>query len=148
MKGLWRNPILRQSGLLACLWASLSAHLSAMACPTAADLTPQSLVGAWQIEWTDGGRQKGEEPWRLVLAPHPEYSGSLKGQLSRGAERHLIVADWDDEVLTLEESADGQRISATWQATATPGQCGRELRGRRTTGAEPDASDRRFRMRR
>lgn len=117
------------------------------ACPTAADITPPMLVGSWRIDWTDGARQRGELPWVLELAPHPEYAGSLKGRLSRGAERHLVVADWDDEALTLEESADGQRIDATWQATAAEGQCGREFRGLRFTGSAPDASARRFRMR-
>lgn len=131
--------------LLALLWAAFSA---ARACPSAADIAPKMLVGSWHIEWTDGGRQRGEEPWTLLLAPHPEYDGSLKGHLSRGSQRHLVVADWDDETLTMEETVDGQRISATWQATATPAQCGRELRGRRLTGSEPDASARRFRMRR
>ncbi len=134
---------------IACLTSNLicAAASAQVGCPTAAEITPQMLVGAWRVEWTDGGRQRGEEPWTLVLAPHPDYAGSLKGQLSRGAERHLVAADWDDETLTMEESADGLRISATWQATATEAQCGRELRGRRFTGDEPDAAARRFRMR-
>jgi hypothetical protein len=133
---------------MALLAGGLSAALSAAAaCPAAAEIEPQMFVGTWRIDWTDGARQRGEEPWTLVLAPHPEYTGSLKGHLSRGSERQLVVADWDDETLTMEESHDGERIAATWQATATPGQCGRELRGRRFTGSSPDASDRRFRMR-
>lgn len=119
----------------------------ASACPSAADIQPQMLVGSWRIEWTDGARQRGEEPWQLVLAPHPEYKGSLKGHLSRGQAMHLVVADWDDDTLTMEESEDGRRISATWQARASDGQCGRELRGVRFTGNEPDDSSRRFRMR-
>ncbi len=124
-----------------------AAFSATAACPAAADIEPKMLVGTWHIEWTDGGRQRGEEPWTLVLAPHPEYEGSLKGHLSRGSARHLVVADWDDETLTMEESVDGQRIDATWQASATEGQCGREFRGIRFTGSEPDASARRFRMR-
>ena len=130
-------------GMLLCAAFSATA-----ACPAAADIEPKMLVGTWHIEWTDGGRQRGEAPWTLVLAPHPEYAGSLKGHLSRGSARHLVVADWDDETLTMEESVDGQRIAATWQATATPGQCGRELRGLRLPDSAPDASARRFRMRR
>jgi hypothetical protein len=105
------------------------------------------LAGQWRLEWTDGARQRGEAPWVLVLGPHPEYAGSLKGTLRRDEQRHLVVADWDDEALTMEESEDGERIAATWQATATEGQCGREFRGMRFTGSEPDASARRFRMR-
>jgi hypothetical protein len=134
---------------IAVFWACLgtAAH-SAPACPYAAEIEPDMLVGRWRIEWTDGARQRGEAPWLLELGPHPEYAGSLKGSLNRGEEHHLVVADWDDEALTMEESVDGQRIAATWQATATPGQCGRELRGLRLPDSAPDASARRFRMRR
>lgn len=118
------------------------------ACPDPADIEPAMLVGTWQVTWADPDRHRSEVPWTLVLGPHPEYTGSLKGHLSRGPVKHLVVADWDDQALTMEESADGRRIAATWEATATPGQCGRELRGLRFTGSEPDASARRFVMRR
>ncbi len=135
-------------------WALLSAcllpvsGLAQMSCPGPADIQPEMLVGSWRIEWTDGARQRGEEPWTLVLVPHPEYAGSLRGQLSRGTEQHLVAADWDDDTLTMEESTDGQRIAATWQATAAEGQCARVFRGLRFTGSAPDAGARRFRMRR
>ncbi len=134
----------------ALLWAGLlaTAHSArASDCPLPADIEPQMLVGTWQIEWTDGARQRGEAPWTLVLGPHPQYPDSLKGSLSRGQAQHPVVADWDDEALTMEESEDGERIAATWQAVATPGQCGRAFQGLRFTGSEPDASARRFRMR-
>ncbi|TXI72276.1 MAG: hypothetical protein E6Q49_07320 [Limnohabitans sp.] len=132
------------------LWVCLGgvAYAAAPVCPSATEIGPDMLVGRWQLEWTDGARQRGEAPWLLELDPHPEYAGSLKGSLNRGEEHHLVVADWDDEALTMEESVDGQRIAATWQATATPGQCGRELRGLRLPDSAPDASARRFRMRR
>ena len=130
-----------------CFGLGLSAGAAEPACPSAADISPRMLVGAWRIDWSDGARQRGETPWTLELAPHPEYEGSLTGSLSRGSERHLVAADWDDETLTMEESEDGQRISATWQATAEPGQCGRVFRGQRFTGTEAGADARRFRMR-
>lgn len=129
-------------GLGLSAWAS-----EPITCPAAADIEPQMLVGRWHLDWTDGARQRGEAPWVLTLAPHPEYEGSLKGSISRGAEHHWVVADWDDEVLTMEESEDGQRISATWQATATAGQCGKLWQGLRFTGSAPDSAARRFRMR-
>jgi hypothetical protein len=116
-------------------------------CPTAAEITPQMLVGRWHIDWRDGARVRGQAPWTLTLAPHPDYEGSLKGQLRQAEVQHLVVADWDDELLTMEESADGQRIDATWQASATEGQCGRELQGLRFTGPQPGPDARRFRMR-
>ncbi len=133
--------------LLLCALMPLLAHGATPACPAASDLEPAMLVGTWQVEWTDGARQRGEAPWTLVLGPHPQYAGSLKGTLSQGSALHLVVADWDDETLTMEESEDGQRIAATWQASATAGQCGRVFQGLRFTGSAPDASARRFRMR-
>ena len=133
--------------MLPCWCIGLAAWAAEPACTPAADITPAMLVGTWRIDWSDGARQRGEAPWMLTLAPHPEYEGSLKGHLSRGAERHEVAADWDDDTLTMEESDDGQHISATWQATATDGQCGREFRGLRFTGAEAGADARRFRMR-
>jgi len=134
---------------IALIWASWTAVVCSASptCPTAADIEPQMLMGRWRLEWTDGARQRGEAPWLLELGPHPEYAGSLKGTLHSGEQLHLVVADWDDEALTMEESEDGERIAATWQATATEGQCGREFKGLRFTGSEPDAAARRFRMR-
>lgn len=128
-------------------WLSLALGPAA-ACPNAVDIEPHMLVGRWHVEWLDAGRQHAEAPWTLVLGPHPEYQGSLKGHLSRGNQRHLVVADWDDQALTMEESVDGRRIAATWQATATEGQCARVLQGLRFTGSAPDASAQRFVMRR
>ena len=137
----------RQVFCLALLATSLfAAHQPAAACPVAADIEPQMLAGRWRIEWIDSGRPRGDESWTLALGPHPEYEGSLKGQLSRGHERHAVVADWDDQTLTMEESVDGRRIAATWQATASEGQCARVFQGLRFTGSEADASARRFRM--
>mgnify|MGYP000650339746 CR=1 FL=1 len=133
--------------LLLCALLPVLAHGATPGCPGTSEIEPALLIGAWQVEWTDGARQRGEAPWTLVLGPHPQYAGSLKGHLSRGSEQHLVVADWDDDTLTLEESEDGQRIAATWQATATEGQCGRAFQGLRFTGSAPDASARRFRMR-
>ncbi|MFM7027030.1 MAG: hypothetical protein ACKOWC_13410 [Limnohabitans sp.] len=131
------------------LWALLCtlARAAAPVCPGAADIQPRMLIGRWQIEWIDGTRPRGAGPWVLELGPHPEYADSLKGRLRHDQARALVVADWDDENLTMEESPDGKRIAATWQATAVDGRCGREFQGVRFTGSEPDASARRFRMR-
>ena len=139
----------RRRWCTALLWAGLApaAYSGTPACPTLDEIEPPMLVGTWRVDFTDGARQRGEEPWTLVLGPHPEYAGSLKGTLSRGPQRHLVVADWDDGQLTMEESEDGEHIAATWLATPTTGQCGQLWQGQRFTGSEPDASARRFRMR-
>ena len=134
--------------LMALCSAVLSTGVAASgACPSAAEIEPALLQGRWQIEWTDGERQRGQAPWLLTLGPHPEYAGSLKGTLVQGERQHLVVADWDDETLTMEESEDGVRIAATWQASASPGRCGRELHGQRWRDGAPDHTARRFRMR-
>ena len=134
----------------ALVWASLnmSAWSAAPICPEVADIAPQMLSGRWQIDWRDEDRSHTQAPWVIELGPHPEYAGSLKGTLRHGPQHHAVVADWDDDSLTMEESEDGVHIAATWQASLSPGQCGRELQGVRFTGSEPDASARRFKMRR
>lgn len=134
---------------LALLWAlvSLRTSVAASACPGPADIQPGMLIGRWQIEWLDDSHPRGTAPWLLELGPHPEYPDSLKGRLHHDQARPLVVADWDDETLTLEESLDGKHIAASWQATATEVGCGREFLGLRFTGTEPDASAKRFRMR-
>ena len=73
-------PRLRQPRLL---WAPMAlmalqalspllAQGATPACPAASDLEPAMLVGTWQVEWSDGARQRGEAPWTLVLGPHPQ----------------------------------------------------------------------------
>jgi hypothetical protein len=49
----------------------------------------------------------------------------------------LVAGDVDDGVLTLEESADGTTISATWLGEVVPGSCGKTLKGQWNSGASP-----------
>jgi len=51
-----------------------------------------------------------------------------------------VVGDVDDGQLTLEESEDGKRISATWLGEVTEGRCGKEIRGTWSPEATPGAS--------
>ncbi|MBM3386167.1 MAG: hypothetical protein FJY36_00655 [Betaproteobacteria bacterium] len=115
-------------------------------CPAAQALTSAHFLGPWSISLAATPGQKPERSL-LTLQPHPLYSDSLKGELQRGAQTLQVVADWEDEMLTFEESEDGERISATWQARLIQGQCAAALEGLRFTGSEPDASAQRFRMR-
>lgn len=115
-------------------------------CLGSADIETSHFVGTWSISLA---ATPGQKPERGVLSlqTHPVYGDSLKGEMPRGAQTLHMVGDWEDDTLTLEESADGQRISATWQARPVPGQCGQVLEGLRFTGSEPDTSAQRFRMR-
>lgn len=65
----------------------------------------------------------------LLLAPHPEWQGMVKGEIVRGSERHAMVGDVNNGTVTLEESANGTNISATWVGDVTEGSCTREIRG-------------------
>ncbi len=132
--------------LIAALALAGPAAKAATDCPTAADIDSAHFVGEWAITLA---ATPGQRPERglLQLQSHPVYSDSLKGALQRGAQRLQIVADWEDGQLTFEESADGERISATWQARLVAGQCGRVFEGVRFTGDAPDAWAQRFRMR-
>lgn len=110
------------------LWIALSLPFGAAAqtpaCPAARDLPPQALVGLWRGAFDDG-----TPAGSLLLQPHPEHAGSLAGAVNRDGVRSQVAADLEDGELTLEESADGQRISATWLGMVVEGSCGQEIRG-------------------
>lgn len=117
------------------LWATT--HLVALAalsgctslprnCPAPADVQPEQLHGIWTVQLDGAGPY-----WSLQLGPHPEHRGSLRGELTQGAQRYPVVADLDKGEFTLEESHDGQRIAATWLGDVVAGSCGQALRGER-----------------
>ena len=127
------------------LLGSLGTALAGPPGPAPADIATAHFVGDWALSLAATPGQKPERGL-LSLQPHPIYSDSLKGALQRGAQGWQVVADWEDDTLTLEESVDGEHISATWQARPVAGQCARVFEGVRFTGSEPDASAQRFRM--
>lgn len=95
----------------------------AMPCPKPGDVTAAQMFGFWIAEI--GGRHSGT----LLLDKHPEFAGSFRGAISRDGTRAWVAGDVEDGELTLEESADGKRISATWLGQVVDGSCGREIRG-------------------
>ncbi|MGZ5846936.1 MAG: hypothetical protein ACXWJJ_05630, partial [Ramlibacter sp.] len=48
---------------------------------------------------------------------------------NRDGERSRLAADLDEDGFTLEESAYGVHIAATWLGDVVEGSCGREIRG-------------------
>src|SRR5690606_33728772 len=58
----------------------------------------------------------------VLLEPHPEYAGSVRGKLRRsgaGQELQAVVSgDVTEGNFHLDESEDGQRMSAVWDGTA------------------------------
>ncbi len=90
----------------------------------AAEIGPRHLYGLWHAEFE--GLPQGAT---LLFEKHPELTDSVSGAINRDGVKALIAGDVDQGELTLEESLDGQRISATWLGTVVEKSCGREIRG-------------------
>ncbi|MDR3455048.1 MAG: hypothetical protein P4L96_19970 [Rhodoferax sp.] len=86
------------------------------------------LFGSWQAQMDTG---PGSAPRQAVLTleRNPELSESLGGTITRDGARALLAGDVDNGVFTLEESVDGNAITATWTGQIVEGSCGREIRG-------------------
>ena len=108
-------------------------------CPAADQLQPVHLYGLWHIRlWPEGTPEPAADSaapsvGALLFERHPEYPGSVRGELRRSANGHNLTAqvsgDVTDGVFNLDESEDGQRISAVW--VGDPQDCGRSIRGTR-----------------
>jgi hypothetical protein len=116
------------------------AQAPAVPCPAPAEVSQVHMVGIWRAEFQ--GLWQGAT---LLIEKHPEYEGSLSGGINRNGEKGVIAGDVDKGELTLEESADGKRISATFLGDIVEGSCGREIRG--TWQAEDDSPPRDFVLR-
>jgi hypothetical protein len=105
------------------------------ACPAADKVGATDLYGLWRAEF-DLPTTPGVT---LLLERHTELADSVRGVLTRDGQRSWVAGDVDDGDFTLEESANGKNISATWLGDVVEGSCGREIRGRWSseTGAKP-----------
>jgi hypothetical protein len=96
-------------------------------CAACAAVAPSScetdLVGTWRA------RIEGLPDATLRLEKHPEFADTVKGHLERDRVRIELAGDIDGDDFTLEESANGRNISATWLGEVVQGSCGREVRG-------------------
>jgi hypothetical protein len=101
-----------------------TAAAQAPACPQAAEVGQQHLLGLWRAEFE--GLPQGAT---LLLEKHPELTESVRGAINRNGERALVAGDVDDGEFSLEESANGTNISAIWLGDVVEGSCGREIRG-------------------
>lgn len=106
------------------------------ACPSNADLRARDLLGAWRAQIA------GEDsPAALVLEPNPDWPDSLAGRISRNGRTARLAGDLEDGTFTLEESADGVRIDATWVGQPLAGSCGHEIRGSWQAGSQAPRRD-------
>ncbi len=115
-------------------------------CTAPADLAPAQLYGVWQLSlWPQGGQETAPASiGALLFERHPEYPGSVRGNLKRsspGNDRTALVSgDVTQGEFNLDESADGIHMDAVWEGDVTPSGCGREMRGVRRP-AEGSKSD-------
>lgn len=111
--------------LLALASCIAQAQPTASACPEPHELRALHLYGTWH------GQREGESAPGAVLRlhRHPELSDSVRGELERDGIAALLAGDVDNGDLTLEESRDGRRISATWIGRVDEASCGRAFRG-------------------
>ena len=111
--------------------AFMTSASAAKPCASDEPMTDKQLQGVWT------GKIEGQSNnVRLVLGPHPEWEGTVKGSITRPGSSYPMVGDVDDNSVTLEESADGSRITGTWIGTVTEGSCAREIRGNFQAGED------------
>lgn len=121
--------------LLALVLAMPSHAQQAHPCTAPADLAPAQLYGLWQLSlWPQGGQESSPASiGALLFERHPEYPGSVRGNLKRSSSGNDLVALVSGDVTSgefnLDESADGVAMDAVWEGNVTPSGCGQELRG-------------------
>lgn len=101
-------------------------------CPQPDELQASDLYGLWRAEFTPPAL-----PATVLLERHPDLAGSVRGLLQRDGVRAWVSGDVDDGEFTLEESANGRNISATWLGEVVPESCGREIKGTWTSETQP-----------
>ncbi|AEG91479.1 hypothetical protein [Ramlibacter tataouinensis] len=101
-----------------------AAQTKVRTCPRAAELKPEQLLGRWRAEFE--GLAQGAT---VLLERNPRWEGRFSGTVNRNGARSEVAGDVEDGEFTMEESADGTRISATWLGEVVEGSCGREIRG-------------------
>ena len=128
--------------LLACaaLLGACAAGAQPAACPHASEVKQSDVLGLWRADFEGRGHVG-----TLLLEKHAVYAESVSGTINRDGQRSLLAGDVEDGEFTLEESADGKRIAATWLGEVVEGSCGREIRG--TWTAEDDSPAQPFVMR-
>ena len=142
---------------LALAWATPAAAQTPPAQPASAATTcpsldedPARLLGLWQLAlWLpDGSEAAPVSTGALLFERHPDYPGSVRGNLKRSTEGHdvlaLVAGDVSDGVFNLDESTDGVAMDAVW--SGTPQDCGQVIRGTRrpAEGRAPDVPVLRF----
>jgi hypothetical protein len=109
------------------MWAygQIPSHqITKTACPAPAEVLPVQLYGLWRAEF-DGAALTAT----VLFEKHPELADSVSGGVNRDGRKTLAAGDVDNGVFSLEESDNGQNITATWSGVVVEGSCGKEISG-------------------
>ncbi|MEO7549172.1 MAG: hypothetical protein ABIT82_12170 [Ramlibacter sp.] len=83
------------------------------------------MLGWWSADFGNPA-----ETATVLLEKNANYADSFSGAVYRSSgARSGAAGDVEDGGFTLEESADGVRITATWTGDVVEGSCGQEIRG-------------------
>ena len=159
-----RRPVVATGTFLlavACAWQGANAQQAAnpgvatglVACPRAQDVGPQHLYGLWQADIYDKAlpddvrlppQHAASGKATLLFERHPEHADSLRGtlKLSDAKQGHdlkgWLSGDIEDGELVMDESENGQSISAVWVGQVVGPSCGKEIRGTRRLAGEDE----------
>jgi hypothetical protein len=114
------------TSLLALITTCAAAQDTPAACPAPHEVRAVHLYGAWRAQWADA---PGQTAALVQLERHPELAESVRGRVERDGVAALVAGDVDEGDFTLEESRDGQRISANWIGHVLDGSCGKAISG-------------------
>jgi hypothetical protein len=115
---------LRVNKVACLLWLLLGPLIApAQECPRPPEVKVPHLLGLWRAEI------EGVQGATLLFEKHPLYEDSVSGAINRNGEKGVVSGELEDGGLSMEESADGKRIFATWTGEIVDGSCGREIRG-------------------
>jgi hypothetical protein len=122
---------MRRALLLTAAWALLlplgaaaQAQQTASGCSVPEHLPPAQLSGLWELTlWPESPREtQVVSEGALLLEPHPDYAGSVRGDLKRSSAGNdlqaVVSGDVTEGSFHLDESEDGERMSAVWDGTA------------------------------
>jgi len=141
---------------IACAWLVLGSPALAQVegrpldpCPAARDVKPANLYGLWHFSlWPSGSNEEAPvSRGAMLLEAHPEYPGSVRGQLKRSTRADEVKAqvsgDVTDGGFNLDESDDGVAMSAVWKGDLSPTDCQPDIRGTRRaaegrSGGDPE----------
>jgi hypothetical protein len=104
-------------------------------CLTASELKAPHLYGAWTVEMAASSAAGAASVLgQVVLEKNAEHADSISGWLTWNGSKVFVAGDIDEGSFSLEESDDGQRISAVWDGAVVSGSCSKAITGSRRAG--------------